>query len=787
MENFNTILNRYKILGTIGSGGFGTVKIAWDTRIQRKVAIKIIQLNEGEIQRASLLDVAQSGNANDFKSISKTAGHDVDSQVTMKADSGSDIPVQNNEKKDEDPYRERWHGLVPWKEYLKEDDEKKRNETLPATILTQENISQQNADYVDAAKEETLEGQQTEIINNEEQDGSKELDSQRSSQEQTSESDEVFDQEFKTSLIDLPGLDEARAAAKLTSPHIVGVYDFEVSGYCAYLIMEYIEGITLTQLLKELKNDISIDEISAIFEAVSKALSTAHKKRVLHLDVKPDNILISVDGEVKVTDFGLAKLADYSSDITAGGGTIGYMPLEQMRKETLDAKADQWAIASVLYEMLTGSNPFLGRSLEEAEQKIVDANLLLPSIFWEGVDEAFDDVIFKALSIKKEGRYKTVSAFYKDAHRFLGNPKRGRAELKNAIAWCMETPAPQEPKSSRVKSKQKSSLFQAIVSSYSKNNKKDDYNSHENVPVEDTFDSLDDDQFDYRSSEEEAEAYYRELVHEKTSRIKDTWDTCLPSLKKVVGGALSAFIAWLSLTNITLIGSLFPQASLFFLLPIVAIVGIAGAFASHLGALFSFSLLGMAVALQGSPQIGIPFIALTLTWWYFIGRNYEESSLTILCMPLLITGGSSSYAPFICGLFLKPIVSFVSILYMSIVALLLASAGDALLVGWNFFSSFSFTQGDIFSLFLHRATQMSTWATIAGWIIAAIVLSTSRLSKSRIFRFFGVAIAVAAVFTGTLIFGEITPQLLFSGIVSSVILVIDFARFCNPYHAESTD
>ncbi len=780
MENFNTILNRYKILGTLGSGGFGTVKIAWDTRIQRKVAIKIIELNEGEIQRASLLEVSSPLRESSQDGPNVSAGDGSDQRKTKKVNVEQDLYLTEYGKKEDDPYRKRWRGLVPWKEYLKLEDKKIQDEDT-GTVLLDDGETNDSDVGDDSRINEDADCSQTDKPTLHVQDKEGNPVPNNNPQDASSPNNETLDQDLKTSLANLPGLDEARAAAKLTSPHIVGVYDFEVSGYCAYLIMEYIDGITLTQLLRSLENDISIDEISAIFEAVTRALSTAHKRGVLHLDIKPDNILISVDGDVKVTDFGLAKLADLSTDITAGGGTIGYMPLEQMKRETLDAKADQWAIASVLYEMLTGSNPFLGRTIDEAEHKIKDANLLLPSIFWEGVSEEFDDVIFKALSIAKEERYKTVSAFYKDAHRYLGNPKRGIAELKQAVAWCMQPPAEQEPEEAEVRDKQKTSLIADIVSSYREKNKKEESPSHDRAPVRDTFDSIDDEHFDDRYYEQEAEEYYQELIDEKKSKIKDAFNKCVPFLKSAAGCALSAFIAWFSLTNISLIGTIFPQAPLFFILPIVVIVGIAGAFSSHLGALFSFSLLGLAVALQGCPQVGVPFIFLTAAWWYLIGRNYEESSLVVLFMPLLATGGSSTYAPFICGLFLKPFLAFISIIYMSLVALVLASVGDTLLVGWNFFNSFSFAQGDIFALFLKHVTQMSTWATVAGWVLSATALSATRMSKSKIIRFMGVIVAVASVFVGTLLFGATTPQLLFAGIVSSGILVIDFARSCNPY------
>lgn len=105
---------------------------------------------------------------------------------------------------------------------------------------------------------------------------------------------------------EIPGLDEARTAAMLSDSHIVGVYDFDASGAQAYLIMEYMDGITLTELMRE-EGALSLDVATCVFEAVAGALETAHENQVLHLDIKPDNVLINRQGQVKVADFGLSQ------------------------------------------------------------------------------------------------------------------------------------------------------------------------------------------------------------------------------------------------------------------------------------------------------------------------------------------------------------------------------------------------------------------------------------------------------------------------------------------------
>lgn len=334
------ILDRYEPIGTAGTGGFGTVQIAWDPRIQRRVAIKTIRLTELDAYRANLPGA----------------------QATS--------PVQT---------AERWHGVVPWNEFLNGEDD-----------VSQRRLA--NAPFGSDADEYAA---PTEI----------------------------------TSLSHLPGLDEARTAAKLSDPRIVTVYDFEIRDRTAYLIMEYVEGITLTRMLDEYGDFLTLDMVAAVFDAMAGALTVAHKAGVLHLDIKPDNIIINLQGQAKVTDFGLATLADASGAGTTGGGTIGYMPPEQIRREHLDARTDEWSLASVAYEMLTGDNPFRVNRLDQAEAAIENAELVLPSLCWEDLDEQIDDVVFYALDPERDERYASVADFAEEMDKFLGSAVTGRDQL----------------------------------------------------------------------------------------------------------------------------------------------------------------------------------------------------------------------------------------------------------------------------------------------------------------------------------------------------------------------
>jgi hypothetical protein len=248
----------------------------------------------------------------------------------------------------------------------------------------------------------------------------------------------------------LSGLDEARTAALLTGSNIVGVYDFEVQDTLAYLIMEYVDGLTLTQVLEQFGDQLTLNTIAAVFVAVAQALETAHENQVLHLDIKPDNILINRQGQVKVTDFGLATLSDAAGYGSASGGTIGYMPPEQIRQENLDARCDEWALASVTYEMLTGNNPFLAKDLASAEVAIEEAEIVLPSLCREDLEPQADDVLFYALDPDREERYSSIDEFAEEMEVFLGNPAKGKRELAVLVGEAREDFEPEAERTARI-------------------------------------------------------------------------------------------------------------------------------------------------------------------------------------------------------------------------------------------------------------------------------------------------------------------------------------------------
>lgn len=421
MTKTQLILNRYKPLAKAGAGGFGTVQVAWDTRIQRKVAIKCIPLSEAELLRAALPGADAIDVSPDERSESVIA-----SSVHAAGSAGSSSSVV-------DPA-----DVPPWEDLPEEagfagsgdagdsgasDDQ----EELASASVSRAGCDSAGTSSSDASLGQLLPGQSVSL---------------------TDEVDPASRPLVRT-LSRIPGLDEARTAAILSDPSIVTVHDFEIQDSTAYLIMEYVEGMTLTELLRDHDDRLTLDVVAAVFDAVAHALEVAHENGVLHLDIKPDNILINASGQVKVTDFGLATLADAQGFGVAGGGTIGYMPLEQMRQENLDARCDEWSLASVTYEMLAGENPFLAPNLFQAQEAIEDGELVLPSLCWDNLDPAADDPIFYALDPERKERYETVADFAEELSPFLGDPAKGRAELADIVAGPEEEeepePQPREP------------------------------------------------------------------------------------------------------------------------------------------------------------------------------------------------------------------------------------------------------------------------------------------------------------------------------------------------------
>lgn len=240
-------------------------------------------------------------------------------------------------------------------------------------------------------------------------------------------------------------LAEARTAGFLNHPCIVKMLDFEEDTYAAYLIMEHIDGCTLAELIQQ-AGMVPFDETAHIIEQLAGALSFAHENGVLHLDIKPENILIDYQGNVKLTDFGMANLASAAGYMGARGGTLGYMPPEQLASEAVDERSDIFALACVCYEMLSAEAPFKAANLEDSRDLILMGARSLKEYDPEITTE-LELVLERALSPMPDIRYKSVKSFAHALLEQLGEPREGKLSLVDTLENLNnDTPcAPQLP------------------------------------------------------------------------------------------------------------------------------------------------------------------------------------------------------------------------------------------------------------------------------------------------------------------------------------------------------
>ena len=229
-------------------------------------------------------------------------------------------------------------------------------------------------------------------------------------------------------------LAEARTAGLLQHPNIVSVIDFTYDAAYAYLVMEYVDGMSLEEFLAQVDgHSLTYDEAAAVTDALTQALAYAHENGVLHLDIKPANVLIDHSGHVKLTDFGMAMLTSAAGFGGARGGTIGYMPPEQLRGELVDERTDAFALAAVLYEALCGTAPFRAGTPQDSLARI-ERGVIYPSKLLPDIPALSEETLLDALAADPADRPADVAAMGERLCAQLGNAKEGRRSLARLVA-----------------------------------------------------------------------------------------------------------------------------------------------------------------------------------------------------------------------------------------------------------------------------------------------------------------------------------------------------------------
>ena len=211
-------------------------------------------------------------------------------------------------------------------------------------------------------------------------------------------------------------LKEARVVGQLSHPAIITLHDMGIdeATQTPYLVMEFLEGQPLDRILD--KGSIPFPKACAWAGEVASALGIAHRKGVIHGDVKPANMLITDDGRVKLMDFGMARLASHDTHATPLAGTPAYWCPEQIMGKPQDSRSDLFSLGIVLYEMVTGKRPFDAESLQGICSKVLSSTPLPPSHANSSVPAAFDDLVARCLAKDPAARHASAEALAQELY-----------------------------------------------------------------------------------------------------------------------------------------------------------------------------------------------------------------------------------------------------------------------------------------------------------------------------------------------------------------------------------
>ncbi len=214
---------------------------------------------------------------------------------------------------------------------------------------------------------------------------------------------------------------EAQSAAGLSHPNIVSVYDVGEENGIYFIVMELVDGITLKDYIVK-KEKLQIREALNISVQIAQGLSAAHANGIIHRDIKPQNIIISRAGKVKVTDFGIAKMAGSNTMTTTAAGTVSYISPEQARGGYSDERSDIYSLGITMYEMLTGKVPYEGETNIAVALQHIQGDMVAPKTLEPAIPESLNKIILKCTQKKPERRYAKARDLIADLRRVLTDP-----------------------------------------------------------------------------------------------------------------------------------------------------------------------------------------------------------------------------------------------------------------------------------------------------------------------------------------------------------------------------
>lgn len=226
---------------------------------------------------------------------------------------------------------------------------------------------------------------------------------------------------------------EAQSAAGLEHPNIVNIYDVGSENGMHFIVMEYVEGITLKTYIEK-KGQLSFKEATSIAIQVARGIEAAHNKNITHRDIKPQNIIISTEGKVKVTDFGIAKAISSNTLSSDAMGSVHYVSPEQARNGFIDGRSDIYSLGIVMYEMVTGRVPFDGETTVAVAIQHLQEEMVEPSAFAPDLPISYEKIVLKTTQKSPERRYQSIAELLVDLRKALVSPDEDFVVLAPVVA-----------------------------------------------------------------------------------------------------------------------------------------------------------------------------------------------------------------------------------------------------------------------------------------------------------------------------------------------------------------
>src|SRR4051812_31498809 len=238
---------------------------------------------------------------------------------------------------------------------------------------------------------------------------------------------------------------EAQAAGRLTHPNIVAVFDYGETNDLAFIVMEYVDGPPLKNLLDK-QERFALADTMRVMDDILAGLQFSHERGVVHRDIKPANVMLTGDGQAKIADFGIARIE--SSSITQMGtllGTPAYMSPEQFMGQVVDARTDIYSSGVLLYQLLTGERPFEG-GMSAIMHKALNTDPPLPSQLSVTVPPSFDEVVGRAMAKRPEDRFPSAKAFAEAIRTAMTRQAEPRFAETEATMVSAPPPPPPPPR-----------------------------------------------------------------------------------------------------------------------------------------------------------------------------------------------------------------------------------------------------------------------------------------------------------------------------------------------------